>query len=422
MSKVKFGILGATRGMNFAMYGLFNHPHAEVAAICDTYAPLMERIKNTLAEQNLHPAMYTDYDEMLESGIDAVIIANFANDHARFAIRALEKGIHVLSEVLPTQTMDEAVRLCDAYEKSGKIYHYAENYCFSDYTLEMKRRYENGDIGELVSAECDFINDCSGRWSLLTRGRRDHWRNLVPSTFYCTHSIGPMVYATGLRPKNVVGMESPQLPYMREHGARSGSCATELMQMENGGFARSLNGNLKRSFLSRIRLIGTKGTMEHCNWGGFTFIPEGPVKGSYTVETYEPEQTLTLERMKNLHAFDRGTAYLMEFFIDAIRGDKAAESMGINLYQALDMSLPGLMAYRSILKGSMPMALPDFRDKAAREIFRGDNTCTDPAVASGDQLQPSCSTPTVEIPDSVYEREAALYVEQQQKSFRMGNY
>ncbi len=422
MSKVKFGILGATRGMNFAMYSLFNHPRAEVAAICDTYPPLMVRVRKTLAEQNLHPGFFTDYDEMLEAGIDAVIIANFANDHARFAIRALEKGIHVLSEVLPTQTLDEAVHLCDAYEKSGKIYHYAENYCFTDYTLEMKRRYENGDIGELVSAECDFINDCSGRWSLLTRGRKDHWRNFVPSTFYCTHSIGPMVYATGLRPENVVGMEAPQLPYMREHGARSGSCATEIMQLENGGFARSLNGNLKSSFCSRIRLIGTKGSMEHRNWGGFNIILEGQTQGTFHSETYEPEQTMPLERMANLKAFDRGTAYLMEYFIDAVRGDKTAESKGINLYQALDMSLPGLMAYRSILKGSMPMDLPDFRDKAAREIFRGDNTCTDPSVASGDQLQPSCSTAIGEIPDSVYEREAALYVEQQNQSFRMGNY
>ncbi len=422
MSKVKFGILGATRGMNFAMYSLFNHPHAEVAAICDAYPPLMERIRNALAERDLYPALYTDYDEMLESGIDAVIIANFANDHARFAIRALEKGVHVLSEVLPTQTMDEAVRLCEAYEKSGKIYHYAENYCFTDYTLEMKRRYENGDIGELVSAECDFINDCSGRWSLLTRGRRAHWRNFVPSTFYCTHSIGPMVYATGLRPENVVGMEAPQLPYMREHGARSGSCAMEIMQMENGGFARSLNGNLKCSFSSRIRLIGTKGTMEHRNWGGFNIILETKTQGTFSSETYEPERTFTLENLENIGVIDRGAAYLLEYFIDAICGDKAAEAKGINLYQALDMSLPGLMAYRSILNGSMPMNLPNFRDKAAREIFRGDNTCTDPSVASGDQLQPSCSTATEEIPDSVYEREAALYAEQQQKSFRMGNY
>ncbi len=422
MSKVKFGILGATRGMNFAMYSLFNHPHAELAAICDVYPPLVERVKNSLAEKNLHPAFFTDYTEMLESGIDAVIIANFANDHARFAIEALNKGVHVLSEVLPTQTMDEAVRLCDAYEKSGKIYHYAENYCFTDYTLEMKRRYENGDIGDLVSAECDFINDCSGRWSLLTRGRRDHWRNFVPSTFYCTHSIGPMVYASGLRPVNVVGMEAPQLPYMREHGARSGSCATEIMQMENGGFARSLNGNLKTSFLSRIRLIGTKGSMEHRTWGGLSVILETGVQGSFSAQTYEPERTMNPERLAALSGLDRGTAYLLEYFIDAVRGDKAAEAKGINLYQALDMSLPGLMAYRSIVKGSTPMNLPDFRNREAREIFRGDNTCTDPSVASGDQLLPSCSTAAEEIPDSVYEREAALYVELQNNSFRMGNY
>jgi hypothetical protein len=66
------------------------------------------------------------------------------------------------------------------------------------------------------------------------------------------------------------------------------------------------------------------------------------------------------------------------------------------------MGLPGPLAYRSILAGNLPMEVPDFRDKVQRERFRGDNACTNPAIA-GDHALPLCSHGSPEIPDSVYE-------------------
>jgi len=416
MKKIRIGIFGATRGLNFALGGLFGHPDAEATVICDACEPLQNRVKQELASKGIHPAFCAAFDEMLRIGIDAVIIANHANRHAEFAISALRHGIHVLSEVLPTQTPAEAVRLCEACEASGKIYRYAENYCFSDQTLEMRQRYRRGDIGELVSAECDFINDCSGRWNQITRGLRNHWRNHVPSTFYCTHSIGPMVYVCGLRPVTVVGMETPLLNYMREHGARSGSAATELLKMENGAFARSLNGNLKHPFLSRLRLIGTEGSMEH-ELGTLKVFRE-----KFEPEEYRPRNRKIASLPGNEDApLNRGTRAVLAGFIDGILGDAEALEAGIDVYQALDMSLPGIFAYRSILKGGAPMQLPDFRDPEQREPFRADNGCTDPEVA-GDQLLPSCSSENAEIPDEVYAKEAALYEYGQEHNFHLGNY
>jgi len=67
------------------------------------------------------------------------------------------------------------------------------------------------------------------------------------------------------------------------------------------------------------------------------------------------------------------------------------------------MFLPGLFAYRSILKGGMPMQIPDLRDKAVREQYRNDTTCCDPKAA-GDMLLPTFSLGTPEIEDAVYEK------------------
>ena len=59
--------------------------------------------------------------------MDAVILANFANEHAPYAIRLLNSGRHVASEVLAVKDMAEAVALTVAVEQSGEVYAYLEN-------------------------------------------------------------------------------------------------------------------------------------------------------------------------------------------------------------------------------------------------------------------------------------------------------
>jgi predicted dehydrogenase len=394
MTQLRIGVLGATRGMDFAIRTLAANPHARVTDICESHA---------------------------------VVLANCANEHAPYAIRALHLGKHVLSEVLPVQTLAEAVALCEAVESSGKVYGYAENYCYFDQNFEMRLRYDRGDIGELVSAECDFINDCSYKWHLLTRGERDHWRNYVPSTFYCTHSIGPMLFISGQRPLYVVGMETPALPYMTKHGARSGSAAMEIMKLANGAMAKSTNGNLKHPYLAHCRMIGTKGSMESNPWQMNRL--HVAIEGTQTqerVHSFDREEYLPETFSWNGRAADCGSPsanglhYAVEFFIGSILGDEIARRYLIDVYQALDMGLPGLLGYRSILQGSMPVTVPDFRDKTAREPCRNDNACTDPRVAHGDDLLPSCSSRDVTVSDDVYAAEAERFQQNLRQSFRLG--
>lgn len=126
-----------------------------------------------------------------------MVLANYANEHAPYAVRCLQAGRHVLSEVLPCETMAQAVELIEAVEASGKVYAYAENYCYMQSTFEMWRKYEEGCIGEIEYCEGEYIHDCSRGWPAITYGEREHWRNRIYANFYCTHSIGPMLTVTG---------------------------------------------------------------------------------------------------------------------------------------------------------------------------------------------------------------------------------
>ena len=81
------------------------------------------------------------------------------------------------------------------------------------------------------------------------------------------------------------------------------------------------------------------------------------------------------------------------------------------MYEALDMGLLGLLAYRSILNGGAPVEVPNFRDKAVREQYRNDTACTDPEVA-GDQLIPAYSKGNPYISPEVYANMKAKFEEE----------
>ena len=97
--------------------------------------------------------------------------------------------------------------------------------------------------------------------------------------------------------------------------------------------------------------------------------------------------------------------YSMYFFIQKILGDESADT--IDVYEAMDMFLPGMFAYRSILAGGVPMQIPNLLNRVDRDLWRNDTACTDPKVA-GDMLWPTMSAGTPDIPMEVYAYMAQL--------------
>ena len=90
----------------------------------------------------------------------------------------------------------------------------------------------------------------------------------------------------------------------------------------------------------------------------------------------------------------------MWHFAEKILGNDGADV--IDVYEALDMFLPGMFAYRSVLNGGIPMEIPNLRNKEEREKWRNDTACTNPEAA-GDMLWPCFSKGNPDIPDEVYE-------------------
>ena len=136
MKKIRIGVLGAYRGTSMINYCI-RAENAEVVAICDKATELLEQHRKSA--EGLNITFYDNFDDFILHDMDAVVLANYANEHAPFAIRALKAGKHVFSEVLPVQTMKEAVELIEAVEETGLVYAYGENYCYMPAPYEMRK-------------------------------------------------------------------------------------------------------------------------------------------------------------------------------------------------------------------------------------------------------------------------------------------
>ena len=379
--------------------------NAQLVAVCDKYPGALQKIKEEINDDSV--TYYSDFEDFIKHDMDAVVLANYATEHAPFAIRCMERGLHVFSEVLPCQTMKEAVELIECVERTGKIYAYGENYCYMSAPREMRKLYREGKIGEFEYGEGEYVHNCAPIWPDITYGDPDHWRNRLYSTYYVTHSLGPLIHITGLRPVSVVGVESTMNERPLGVGRRGAGLGMEIVTLNNGAIVKSIHGELYENSIW-YTVYGSKGRMESAREDARLgdvdriYLKCDEYPGEYAdrpATNWEPKD----DNSAAAEAFGHGGSdfYSMFFFVEKILGRDYGEV--IDVYEALDMFLPGLFAFRSILKGSVPVEVPDLRDPAQREKWRNDVACTDPAVA-GDALLPTAKGGTPDVPDEVYER------------------
>ena len=392
--KLKVGVLGIGRGASFAW--LFEkHPRTRLEAICD-----FDKVRVAqFLKGRRDIEVYQDYDKFLEHELDIVVICNYATEHAPYAIKALQSNRHVLSEVTACKTLAEGVALCRAVEESNKIYMYAENYCYFDYTQEMQRLYKRGLIGEYTYGECEYVHDCRSIHHMLTNCP-GHWRNWLPATYYSTHSLGPIITITGTRPVKVNGFVVPNR-LSRKVGKVGDDWGLLICTMDNDAVTRVIPWSTGPHDSIWYRLHGTRGAMENNRWKdthilNLYFEQE---KGKFKEESYLPKfQKYSEEAKKYGHG---GSDFFIAWeFIETILKNKKP---AIDVYMAMDMTLPGILGYRSALGGNVCLEVPDFRKEEIRKQYENDNWSPDPK----DKHLPGQPSPSIlgkiKIPDSVYQ-------------------
>jgi len=391
LKPIRVGVVGVGRGSSFAR-GAGAAVGMELVALCDTWEEKLEEVAGRLGEGGAKVSAYTEYSRFLEHDMDAVVLANYFHEHAPFAIEALDAGLHVMSECAACHTLAEGVALIRAVERTGKTYMFAENYPFMAYNQEMRRLFQQGSIGEFTYGEGEYVHPDSARVKLARSCGADHWRNWIPATYYCTHSLGPVMYITDTWPVKVNGFVvpySPTDPTQTMHMRRGDTAAAIICRMDNDAVVKSLHGGL-RGHQNFVRIHGTRGLMENCRHGNKSDLrihrePYDKAAGEPGEVVYSPD--FPQHHDQALRAgHGGGDFFTNNAFAEAIR---SGEPPYLDVYRGVAMSIVGILAYRSALEDSAPVAVPDLRQEAERSRYEKDDWSPDPARRGPGQPLPS---------------------------------
>jgi hypothetical protein len=366
--RIRLGIWGLGRGMSF--FNTCKFLNIDVVAGCDFNAHMRDNFI-----KHCPGAFVTENEEdFLKQDFDAVLLATFCPSHGPHAIKCLQAGKHVLSEVTSFFTMAEGVKLVEEVEKRKLVYNLAENYPFSAENMWLASRWKEGLFGEMIYAEYEYVHECRSLAYTYIDGLPvqpghtvHNWRSWFNFHYYCTHSLGPVMVNTGTRPVRVETFPcTPRIGgFLRAYGADNGTMTPSLIQMDNGGVVRNLMGAATNDSHSQ-RVWGTR--------GAYTIGHDG-VKLRLGASGGSPQMNVN-PRWEGLGELAAGTGHgggdfwtLYYFAREILTGEKGP----FDIYGGCDVTIPGIQALRSSLEGGKPMEVPDFRKKADRDRYRTDD-------------------------------------------------
>lgn len=392
---MRIGIMGTLRGGYYAKI-FHTLPGAKLTAVCENNPHSLKDIQELL-DKDPDITVYDDYDKFIESKqFDAVMLCNYFCEHTPFAIKAMEHGIHVLSECTPALTMAECVALCRTVEKTGCKYMLAENYPFFACNMEMKRRYESGNLGRALYCEGEYNHPVTPHDKNMLAPGKNHWRNWLPRSYYLTHSLAPLLFITGntLKSVNCKCVFAPET--LKGTACRVGDLAAIMLcEMQDSSLARVTGCAAWGGHGNWYRICGEKGSMENVRgdlnqirvqynaWN----IPEGEEETAIVpARWYEDEELNALPGNAGHGGGDYWVAYHFTKYVN-----EDIEPF-FNVYRSVSMSAAAILALRSSMNGGMEYKIPDFTQEEDRKLWENDTDSPFPDE-NGNVTLPCCSRP-----------------------------
>ena len=338
---------------------------SKITALCDVRE---EQLRASAAELGVEQA-FADAAQMMDSGcVDAVVIGSPMHFHAPQAIMALERDLHVMSEVTAGVSIEECRDLVRAARRSQGVYMLAENYCYMKPNVLVRELVRAGLFGELYYGEGGYIHELKGS-NVLTPWRR-FWQTGINGNTYPTHSLGPVLrWFDGRRVVSVCAVGTGH-HHKDPDGVAYGieDSVTTMCRLDCGGLV-----NLRIDMLSdrphnmvHYALQGTDGCYESTD--GFQAPPKIWLRSRNETPHWERLEELEEEFLPDFWknppdeaiaaGHGGGDYWEIQDFVRAIRGEQESP-IGIDL--AMDMTLTGLASQQSIAQGSTWVAVADSR-------------------------------------------------------------
>ena len=395
MSKktIKMGIFGGYRGSTF--YNCILANNAEIVAVCDFNEKYANKAKEVLGG---NVAVYTAFDDFIEhEGLEAVLLSNYFHEHAPYAIRLLERGIHVLSECTSNATMAQGVALVRAAEKSSAIYMLSENYPFMTFNQEMRRIYRGGSLGKVLFAEGEYnhpFDPTDIAYSLELCPTAKHWRCNLPATYYITHSLAPLMYITGATPKRVTALPVYASSRIDIDGVSRGVpeiAAIVTTQNDDDSVYRVTGCAGFGAHENSYRVCAEKGQVENLRDGtGRVLLNynkwDVPEDVPAATSCYAPLLRDADAARAKKAGHGGGDFFVIREFLNCVREGRRPE---FDVYFGTTMASVAILGHRSMLENGVPYDIPDFRKEEDRVKYENDTLSpfygtdgTEPTIAA----------------------------------------
>ncbi len=236
---LRVGVIGMRAIGNRHAEVYYNHPQAELVAVCD----IIKERADKAAERFGCKAYYTVADMLANEELDAADVCTGGeengSDHYEPTMQCFEAGLHVLCEKPISNNIQEAREMVAKAKEKGLCFGINLNHRFTPQTAKAKEWLDAGDIGELcfVNMALWIGNPKDSEWF--------HLRALHP------HSIDVMRYFAG-------SVESVSAFCKRSAGRTCWSNVQMNILFKNG-----VVGHLVGSYD-----MTTRHPMERCELGG----------------------------------------------------------------------------------------------------------------------------------------------------------
>jgi predicted dehydrogenase len=340
--KIRFGIVGFGVCQFGAAFGFQNHPNVEVVAVSD----LIPDRRSGLMKACRCNKSYESLEVLVKDPtIEAVFAATDAPSHARHCMEVLRHGKHVMTAVPATYgSIEEGERLLETVKKTGLKYMMAETSCFHEDCFAMRQIYRAEGFGRIVYSEGEYFH-----YLPTPIGSFRNWRVGPPPLWYPTHSTAYYIGVTGKRYLSVScqGFRSSLPAFQPQANKYKNPFSDEvgLFQTSEGGSSRmgmyhAVYGKVEETG----RVYGERGWMVGMQYHGqeknLPDLSRPPLPPSVPAGG---------------HGGSHG--HLAHEFVSAILENRPPM---IDIYEALAMTVPGIVAHQSALKGGESLKIPQF--------------------------------------------------------------
>ncbi|MFZ5829354.1 MAG: Gfo/Idh/MocA family protein [Planctomycetota bacterium] len=340
--KVRVGIVGYGACSFGAAFGFQDHPNVEVVAVSDLFSDR----RAALAKACRCEKTYESLEVLVKDPqIEAVFVATDAPSHARHCIEVLHHGKHVMTAVPAVfGSLEQAEQLLAEVEQTRLKYMMAETSCYRADCHAMRTIYQADGFGRLVYSEGEYYH-----YAVHLTASYKNWRVGLPPLWYPTHSTAYYVGVTGKRLMSVScqGFRGPTPIYGKGNNAYDNPFRDEvaLFKTSEGGGSRMSMCRSVYGLVAEVgRVYGERGWMDATGYHGEEkklpdvgrpALPRGMPPGG--------------------HGGSHG--HLTHEFITAILEDRQPL---VNVYEALAMTVPGIIAHQSALRDGETLAVPQF--------------------------------------------------------------